>query len=449
MNPAELQELRRRLYAEFNPDAPVPADDPRYVECDEERGSAALIDAFAESIRLSEKPKGCHLFSGHRGCGKTSDLKRLQKRLESRLPLIGEPEYFVVYCELDALVDMNGPVEFSDVLLAVTHQIWETADAKGISCQPTDFEALLDDLQDIVGRFTAKQVHVGDKIKLVLDMKGPGPRQQVREKLRSQATKLTEAVNEVIKNVRAALSARGSKGPVVIVDNLDRMPRTPLPNGATTHERLFIDSAGFLSGIDCHVIYTVPPAVLLSLRGANLHLRYGSDPAVRMPMIPVTDRRGVRHEAGAAKLREFLEKRIRCATDQRLGTDDVFAPGVADDLCRLSGGFPRQLIGMARAAVRRAKTSSIGADVLKEVFREWRDAMTVAINPEQWSVLRKLRHSERKELGVGDENCLSLLENLVILEYRDDQGFWYDVDPVLWNNPELQRSEPYEKPEAD
>jgi hypothetical protein len=307
---------------------------------------------------------------------------------------------------------------------------------------------LFDDLEEIVGRLTPKQIQIGDKLKLLLDIKSPGPRQQVREMLRPRVTTLTEAVNEVIQSVRKTLAARGSGGPVIIVDNLDRVPRTQLPNGETTHDRLFVHSAHALSDLDCHVIYTVPPAVLLSQSGVNLHLRYGAEPAVRMPMIPVRSRANVPHEAGKAKLREMIEKRVRSATGGRFGADDVFESKVVDDLCLFSGGFPRQLIGMTRAVVRRAKTLPVGADVLRAVFREWRDSMTVA-NPEEWNILRELRHSQSKQPGAANENWLRLLENLVILEYRDDESFWYDVNPVLWEKSELQLSRVYEDPEAD
>ena len=104
------------FYQKCDPAEPLNYGDVRYVPCDDVRGTDDLVAQIANSVRRSDKPVHL-LFTGHRGCGKSTELKRLYQRLTT--PTAKTRPFFVVYFEADAEdVDVND-VDFADVLLAI------------------------------------------------------------------------------------------------------------------------------------------------------------------------------------------------------------------------------------------------------------------------------------------------------------------------------------------
>jgi hypothetical protein len=299
----------RKAYGAFRPDEALPSGDDRYVDFSAERGSAGLIATMANNIRLDESGRSCQLLCGHRGGGKTTEINHLLRDLRTQAP-----PYFVVYCEADTYLDLND-TEYPDVLLALARQSYLDCLQEGIDLSPGKVQALADLVKGLwrVVSPTKVKVRAG-----VLDFdfdiqKNPDNRHKVREHLRPRATPFLEAINEVIRKARDEFSGKYA-GLVVVMDNLDRIFRNALPGaGQTNHDALFIDASDYLKGLECHVVYTIPPALLYSLNnGPKLGTLYGGEPHL-LPMIPVTRRTGEEDEGGMKRLEEALEKRLRRA----------------------------------------------------------------------------------------------------------------------------------------
>jgi hypothetical protein len=91
------------------------------------------------------------------------------------------------------------------------------------------------------------------------------------------------------------------------------MLRRHLPHTTrTSHDELFVGTAEMLTGLNCHVIYTVPPALLHSPNGTNLARLYGRQPLM-LPMIPVAKQERAEDERGIEKLFEIVRKRLDVA----------------------------------------------------------------------------------------------------------------------------------------
>lgn len=67
-------------------------------------------------ISWTEKAFTAQLFTGHRGCGKSTELFRLRKRLE-------DAGYAVIYFEADEIIDVED-ITYSDVLVALAQQVY-------------------------------------------------------------------------------------------------------------------------------------------------------------------------------------------------------------------------------------------------------------------------------------------------------------------------------------
>jgi hypothetical protein len=86
-------------------------DKPYYIDFSSVRGGE-IIAELKDRITWSEGFT-CHLFTGHTGCGKSTELYRLKSELAE--------QYHVIYFEATDDLDMNN-VEVSDIFLAIARR---------------------------------------------------------------------------------------------------------------------------------------------------------------------------------------------------------------------------------------------------------------------------------------------------------------------------------------
>jgi len=394
-----------------------------------------LIDNMASVIGLAPGPT-CQLLCGQRGSGKTTEINKLILQLRS-----ANPPYFVIYCETDNYLDIND-VEYPDVLLAIAQQLNLDCIKEGIQLSPGKVRSFWDEVKGILG---AQVIPTKTKVKAgIMDFEfdikqSPDNRKKIREHLKPRATRFQEAVNEVILKAADELSTRYA-GLVVIVDNLDRVFRNVIPGtipAQTNHDALFIEASDYLKGVACHVIYTIPPALLYSLNGAKLGPLYGRLPQV-LPMVPVSRRTGEEDEAGMKRLEEAVEKRLKRAG---IAMKDAFNPETLRRLCTVSGGYLVTLMALMRANVIYSKALPFTLKVLERTINDHRDAKVTAlsIKPDRWQILRQVA---QKKAPVSSEEYPALLDTLMVLEYRDAEGPWHDVDPIVKEAREFKATAP-------
>ncbi len=80
-------DLLAKLYNAFKPFEPLPAGDPKYVDCQDVRKDADIEQELGNRMRLADT-NTCQLYSGHRGAGKSTELLRLKKYGSPRLVII-------------------------------------------------------------------------------------------------------------------------------------------------------------------------------------------------------------------------------------------------------------------------------------------------------------------------------------------------------------------------
>ncbi|MEO0845105.1 MAG: hypothetical protein AAFY50_01600 [Cyanobacteria bacterium J06648_1] len=77
--------------------------------------STKTIQNITANLQVLDPGECCTLlFTGHRGCWKSTELRRLQKRLES--------EYYIICLEADVELDLND-VEYADLYLLIIKKI--------------------------------------------------------------------------------------------------------------------------------------------------------------------------------------------------------------------------------------------------------------------------------------------------------------------------------------
>ena len=110
------QDFHKQLYNMFNPFDPLEPGDSAYVDCQEVRGDSDIIMQLGNSIILSDKLT-YQLYTGHRGAGKSTELKRLKNFLE-------EKHLYVVYFAADDDLEEED-IQHADILLACTRYLLE------------------------------------------------------------------------------------------------------------------------------------------------------------------------------------------------------------------------------------------------------------------------------------------------------------------------------------
>ena len=108
-----MNDLVQRIYAAFDP-SPLKADNGGlYVELDDVRGEADIVKRTSVKIRLAEGEPTCQVLAGHKGSGKSTELYRLQRELESRaiLQYVNDDEWYGLNPMVAAVKNPVPPTE--------------------------------------------------------------------------------------------------------------------------------------------------------------------------------------------------------------------------------------------------------------------------------------------------------------------------------------------------
>ncbi len=422
-----------RFYKACNPSKPLvvgSVDDRQYyIDFSPVRGSK-IIESLKRTITLiSPDEPTCQLFTGHIGCGKSTELLRLKLELEHQ-------GFHVVYFESSQDLDM-ADVDITDILLSVAGQVSESLEAIKIKLKPGYFANLFieiaDFLQTPIDLNAEAELSIGIGKITAKTKESPKLRRRLREYLEPRTAGILESINkELLQRATTELKRRGKAGLVVIVDNLDRVDIRPLPSGRSQPEYLFIDRGEQLRKLNCHVVYTIPLALIFSNDGETLKNRLGGGltPKV-LPMVPVRLRSGEEFQEGIALLRQMVLVRAfpHETTEKQLEliTEVFDSPETLERLCRVSGGHVRNLLGLLFDCLRQ-DNPPISRECLDSVIRERRDYLTSCITDDEWELLFQVVQQQSVR---GDLEYQTLLRSMWVFEYRDRAGTWFGVNPVL------------------
>jgi hypothetical protein len=427
MNPEEVQ----KVYQVFDPGPLKPEDTELYVDLDEVRGSPGIVHRLEQRIRLADKPT-CQIVAGHRGSGKSTELRRLQKKLAT-----GPEPLFVVYCEADQDIDRND-VDFPEVLIAIVRQLAaQLKDRAGISLKPGYFKDRLHRLKNLLGsEVTFDEFEVDQGLfKLSGAIHGsPDARLAIRKHLDPDTSNWIDAANDLIGTALLELIKKGYGGLVIIVDDLDKMVLRPHPGaGCSTCEYLFVHRGAQLAAFKCHMIYTMPIALAYSGAESILTNLYGSHPLV-VPMTKVRARPPEKKpcEAGVKKFRQVIAKRLQHVA---VAESDVFTQGkVRDDLIQLSGGQPRELMILMREAIIGGELP-INPAAVDRAKREGRRAYARQMRAEHWPIIKAVRKDGCLPRDASNDSAIrELLDSRAVLQYVNADE-WYGANPLLPEGP--------------
>lgn len=427
-----MSDLIEKVYQAFDP-GPLGGDadsDKLYVDLDDVRGCADVVNRLANKIRLSKTPT-CQVLAGHRGSGKSTELRRLQHQLET-----ASTRYFVVFCESDQDIDRND-VDFLEVLIAIMRQMSKRLrEEVGIRLKLGYFRDRWQRIWNLLGsevELESVELEAGFAAISTTVKASPDARLKLRGLIENDTGNWLNAANDLIGKVVLKLQKKDYHALVILVDDLDKMVLRPHPKaGCSTGEYLFVHRQAQLSAFLCHTVYTMPLGLAYSPLEPTIAGLYGGQVPV-VPMIKISEPppKGGDYAAGLEKCREIVRRRLESVGAKEEGVFD--SPDTLDKLIRCTGGQPTELMYFAREAL--ITSFPITAEAVERPARERRKAYARQLRAEHLPIIEEVRKTGRfTRTKQNDEAIRDLLDSRAVLQYVND-GEWYAVNPVIGSEP--------------
>ena len=424
---------------------PLEPGDWRYADVSKGRRSQALRhlqirleDAIAaESVATPVKVA----LTGHRGCGKSTELLRLEHDLAGQFtPLhlyadeqvLGDYDYTYLFLWI---VDQLVRYFENDVKLPLRNELVADVVQWFAEVITQEDETVRKELglateAETGAKFDWFGLRFGLFAKLDSMIRGSREkRKQIRQTLQRYSTDLVNKVNLLLDDAHRVLARNNRPNRLlIVVDNLDRLT-------FDISEPFFFQNGDLLNQLRADVVYTVPVSIALSPRNIRSVFPF----TYTLPMIRVHDQANRSDSAGIKALVEMIAKRV--------DLDEIFASkNVVRHLAQMSGGSVRDLMRLVAYSGNSARASGktkVDMAAAKDAVQDLRLDYERLLIPGQiyYPVLAQIHRTKRDWFANGDQLTpdrlavyqdlfRNLLFNGAVLEY-DGGANWYDVHPAI------------------
>jgi hypothetical protein len=439
--PTTIWELGSQLSFE----EPLDAEDERFVPTESARGDFSFntllkpygVDPNTDEMKF--EPKGVYsLFCGHRGCGKSTELRRLRERLD-------KPElFFVVF--LDALkeLDINN-LSYADILLALAKTLIDRIEDAGLTIDQTHLYKLEKWFTERIEKHEktkdfAAEIKSGIKaanglpflgqlfVQLTTSSRmGSTYREELRTVIRNSFFEFVQAFQQLIDAANDQVTSSGKgKAILFIVDGTDRL-------SGNDSDNFFIRDAHQLLQIRGNFIYCAP-----------IHLIYENNQAqqifaniFKLPMIKIEEKVwGRKNKKGYEAMREIVYKR---AARSLFDDNDT-----VDYLIAHSGGHPRDLLHLLIYAFKKAEGELLDRAAAEAAVTELATDYRRTLGKEDFQLLCTIDSAPDETHNT--EKARKLLYHLALLEYN---SYWWRSHPVVRTLPGYRECRPAQNTSND
>jgi hypothetical protein len=401
-----------RAWLNFEIDLPLKPDksgrpNPFYID---RPGNpiAELTDALMAPFYRPPK----FFFSGHKGCGKSTELQHLLSTPQLR------SKYWPIHFTIREDMDMMD-IDFRDVLLAIGGRLLREYKNQGGEMP----DQLLKELNSWKGKVVKEVTTLLDNRPAITEFDGgveaffanasmkiklePTTRGVIRQVIDTDITGLIAIIN----HISTTIYKQEHRIPLVLIDDMDKP-------GLDKARAIFHDRREIMMQPQCAIVYTVSSALFYSKEFDSIR-----DQAVFLPNIHLhPPLEPDNHEAeGYETLKQFVRVRMDpCLIDE----------AALDLAVTYSGGVFREMARIMRTSIGRARIRKAARVTVEDV--EWtateiRNEYRRILDKEDLKLLKKIQDNNRLEYT---ERMTPLLQLLALLEYRNGEN-WCDVHPVL------------------
>lgn len=423
MQPNERLYLKR--FFQSVADEPLEAGDPRYIALYEDARLLGddPVELLARAIEFSPG-ESVQLLSGFRGTGKSTELRRLEKRLV-------ELGYQVVLIDIADYVNLSTPIDITDFLMAL-------AGAFGDGLQAPEHLDKDPKHQGYWTRFAAflQRTHIeipevnveGAALKANLKS-DPTFKERLQQRMAGHLGALAADVHRFFEDCVKLLKERHGRDVevVLLVDSVEQIRGTSA-NAADVHssvETLFVGHADKLKIPYLHLIYTVPP--YLKVRSANLGAAYDAGAVQIFPAVKLRDQKtGEVFDAGLEALTRVVTSRAAGDWKRLLGREERLR-----EIVLASGGHLRDLLRILSEVIRRAHDLPVNDEVVQAAINQIRTEFLPITNVDAlWLARIASTHKAEIEDLSRLPDLARFFDTHVVLCYRNGPE-WYDVHPLI------------------
>lgn len=416
------REFRREAFRLFDFNMPLEPGSQYYEPLYRLEGGDDPVALLQEKIEFSSG-ESRQFFSGFRGSGKTTELKRLKQSLES-------DGYLVFYCDILDYLNPGQAIDISDLLIVIAGAFSDEVEKQfpGVDLKAdsywTRFWHYLTTTEVIAQEL--KLTALKDVAELKLALKDvPTFRQKLQEVMANRLFEFLAQVQKFFEDyVKKLDQLRPGQEIVFLVDALEQL------RGSLINEQEVIASVGRLFSLHMdrlripylHVVYSVPPWLKFVQPGAEVVIlhsvrQWGKD-ANRTP-----------HGPGDKCLLDLLRKRLGANGFTRFFGDEARAM----QFVNFCGGNVRDLLRLMREAIIRAQVLPITDQVVNASIITVRSSLLpIAADEAAW--LNAI--SETHESGLPNMLSASIMQFTRFLDshqvlYLRNGEEWYDVHPLI------------------
>lgn len=368
------------------------------------------------------------LFIGHPGCGKTTELYKLQQKTQ-------EMGFITCLGRCDLELD-SADIEYTDVLFYILDLLVNAAESNGIRLDAELVRSIIDYWeQDIeVTKEVAKQeeaaiehgaeisVGIPNLLNVFARVKGviknsSDSRKKIRQNIEPKSSELIRRIQDVIDIFSKKAENVGKKKiPLIILDGLDKIPLEQA-------RKIFRENGSRFNALNVHLLVTFPIALTYAPEYSDIQSWFPS--SEKLPMIKLKKWDGRQYidgyKEGMNTMRQIVEKRAEF---------NLFEENVLDEFIRKTGGYIRDLFRCIAKAALRAQirgASAIDMSDAEYALNVLESDINGRYKGKYIQNMRKIYEGE-KYLTSSDD-ITELLQVGAVLEYNGQR--WCDLHPLV------------------
>jgi len=351
------------------------------------------------------------IYSGHRGSGKSVELKRFSDKINHK------DAFFSVFIDLESETNIEQ-LSAEDIYVILITLLLRNLEERNISFNKNNWEdiANLWLSETEVTKELAKSFNVDvsaevgggwnfwNFFKIQGNLKTGFSRENkttttIRRIIKNNPKPLIEKFNSALVNIRQQIESQGkAKDIIFFIDGLEKAKRN-------VYEELFINDVQMLTGLQAHIVSTVPIDTYYEIieQGNRCYFK-----DFYLPMIRISD-----------KSIPLLKKMIFNRLDKSLINEDALGY-----LIEMSGGCPRILLKMITRALMETDEGAVNMEVAENVVIEEGNERFRTLTREHKEIIKEAQFYD------ADSVILNLLHSLTILEYNGHK-IERKLNPVL------------------
>ncbi len=439
---ASFEALFRTLDFDRPLDVSIPRDQALYVRGMHTSENISPVDELRVGIEMSDRP-GTWLFTGHRGVGKSTELRRMAAELRS----LG---HLVIVADMGEYLNLVEPVKTETLLLTLVAALADGADQflGGERLAQGYFSKLWNYFNTTEVKFTEINAPLplggGVTPSFKAQLKdNPGFREKVLASLQGAIAPLAAQVREFAKGVLDDVRCQKGqdKQVILILDSLERLRVT----GADAQvcydaiSRTFDLNAEYLKLEHIHVVYSVPPYLpFLSPRiGSYFGVSVCTLPHVKVFQSP-TRLQGPAGDGIPPKAKAYwagVDLMVSTVVKRYSQVEQLIPLDVLKQLALASSGSVRDYFRLIKSVCTKARVANAPTPLQGESWARMaeqvlRNEMPLATEDKTWLLNVRRTHGNGLDSMKNLHQLARLFDSGVILNYRNGTD-WCDVHYLL------------------